>query len=285
VTLRALALVGLVFVGCFGTAPMLESETGVADTIADTTASMCEADEQPLPTAPEGWDGPAWVAIGTAGAPPPPCPAATVGETMFLDTPDPLACACVCDAEDACGTTYSIGAACDPTLTSQGPLDQCAELAEPSAAIDLSITPPSPMCVATPEPFGGGATPVLVCTLAGVGDGCAETEPGFVGPCIVGDADACPEGFTELVGDATAIVCEPCVQCDSGKYCDGLPYDLFEQSGCAGMPIGAVRPADNCDSVMPPIVSIRAVEHGRLDTGCDPTAAQAQQRRICCVTG
>lgn len=284
-TPRALPLLGALVLGCFASAPTLETDTSVATESADSTgAPMCAADEVALPAVPDGWDGPAWVAIGDAGAPPTICPEATTADTMFLAMPDSPACVCACDVEDACGTTYSIGDACDMGLAMQGPLGLCEDLAAPSTAIDLSVTPGSATCVATPQPFGGAATPVQVCSLVGVGDGCAMVQTGFVGPCITGDADACPEGFGELVADATAFACEPCAPCDAETYCNGVPFDLFEQADCAGMPSSSVEPGANCAPTGAPALSIRASGRARLDNGCEATGASVRQRRICCVT-
>lgn len=303
VALRALPLVGLVASACFAAAPEIEvdsttsdtptsetptSDTGTSDsTVADTTTTgtspTCMAGEVAIPIdVPEGWSAPAWVAIGEPGVPPPRCPEATAPGLLFLGASDKPGCACACDAQSVCGTTHSSGPGCDG-VEPHGAVNLCTDLPAVASAIDLSVTPVSTMCSPAPQPVAPGATAVAVCQLPGNGDGCESPLPGFVGPCIVGDAE-CPAGYAEFIAPVFAVECAPCESCEAAKYCDIVRYELFAEADCAGEPITSTTPEANCTQLGQGLRSLRAIEVGRVDTGCEPAEAAMYDQRVCCVS-
>ncbi|HWB76363.1 MAG TPA: hypothetical protein VG755_15440 [Nannocystaceae bacterium] len=276
--LRALPIVLATFAsGCFDDPPDVgnESESG---------APMCEMGELGLPAVPEGWEGWAFVAMGSTMAPPPECPQGTTRSVVFAGVQEPT-CGCVCEA-DVCGPRFSVGDVCGGDLAMQNDLIGC-DAVESATAVDVSANPPdamATMCSASPVPIPGpNAIPYAVCQLAGAGDSCVERPEGFMGPCIGKSNDECPAGFQELVASAVELQCGTCEVCATPTFCDSLLYELFGDDQCTSEVLARVSAPEGCMDTSAPFRAVRVAPVDPAASACEKSDAQTVGARICCL--
>lgn len=278
---------------CFESAPVVGGgldDSGSGSSASDSGSASGSGSSGPectdgvgLSRVPLGWDGWFWVAIGSAGAPPPECPEGTAAELRFIGTvPEDPKCACACEAS-TCAATYSTGPSCD-LLQMHGELPACAATPDMPSAIDLQTHVDAPQCQAAATPLPGpDAVPVSLCRSSVQDGSCVGVPAGVMGPCMEGDL-GCPEGFSEIAAAAVAVECDECDPCDTDMFCNALGFEVFASDDCSGTPFGMIGGAENCIG-QDGFGSVRVAPIDLLDTGCGTADASGDTRRICCMDG
>lgn len=259
-------LVCLGLVGCFDPKPPssetegssgastnedgITSGTDGATSGADETMSGsggCGDDGQCVPLAPEGWDGPVVVLLGTGTAPA--CPAQAPEELFIgragLSAP-PAECSCECSGGSCDTTLYaSLAGGCTEDLPVPVTEGMCEPIDTSAVPADTTVfIPPTGVCEpqaserVSPLQWGDE---VRVCTgsLGSCGDGaCVPPSVAGEGVCIVRDGEhTCPlSGYTQsFVFHRSADDTRGCSTCDCGGDLQ-CTLDIYQDPGCSGMP-------------------------------------------------
>ncbi len=219
-----------------------------ADGDSTGDAGECGADEQCVPPAPEGWEGPV-LAVQAVGAAPP-CPegggdSVLVGNTGLLA--EPASCECECEAVDCQLEIYaSTFGGCEEQILLPYTVGNCE-------AFDLAMVPPETTVTApaaegcaamvTEEiPETSWSDEIRLCSgaLSECSDGlCAPSLMMGEGICVYREGDhACPlsgytQSFTMYQGVDDSRACSEC-QCSGSSTCQ---YSAYDDSMCAGMPL------------------------------------------------
>jgi hypothetical protein len=223
--------------GAGGTAGSGLGAGGAADCVS--SGAVC------APTAPAGWEGPAFVPTTAS------CPPDTV-EMFTLGTDASATTFCDCEPIGACPAAsikmYTVTACDSGGATVTATPNVCAGL--PGSFSSFEVVPPGaggPTSCAAVAPVPDYVAPRHLCAFADPPPGCAAGEvctPGAGCVWRAGDFD-CPAGFGDpVLLSSPSIVCS---ECPLPSPCIGT-VDVFSSDDCA-VPLLTSKKSDEADCV------------------------------------
>jgi hypothetical protein len=263
-------------------------------TISDTTAVTASDDTSPDETTAgdcgngvavpphEGWMGP--IAIGlTLGKPTSPCPGGMESVAWGLAGGASPMCSCRCQGGPSvlCNVSMTYGMfSCDTTVPMNEDCNDIGSAAHLQVTVDAAACNPD---VASPEVLDNVPT-VFACALPQPMQECVVVPEGLQGPCVIGGAGECPEGYSPHEAIAAVQGCSPCILgCSTADYCGGVVVTPYSASSC---PLGsALTPIDAGPSCITNFAA-EVASVGLMGAGepvCPDVAASVLPSNVCCV--
>jgi hypothetical protein len=262
------------------------STTGTSDTLATTTeASTGDPTEGActegvlVPPHP-GWTGPVAVRPG-AGPLVDPCPDGLLEADSGVPDPGMATCECHCTGGPSQLCAIQIGQG-ELDCGNEGPflMQDCAPVLPQTAHLQASVG--STTCIpdaATPQ-LAGDAQTVQACQLPAM-NGCAVVPEGFDGPCVMGGAGDCPDGYQPRGGFDTVDGCAGCQGCDTAGYCASVVATIYSDLMCTDN-VDTLPIDQQChNNFMGPVVAVGFAAAG--EPQCTPAMPVTTHVNVCCM--